>query len=104
MLKVLFLVAMLFVAPAQAAWEGNRAERMEQVKQLVMKGLAEQKVQSSVLVVDTGKDIDIGDGDAPMVILKLPEVGRECVLALHPTDPELVGVVSCDDTPRSLGM
>lgn len=74
----------------------DRAARIESARSQLQ---AEVGVKDKVVVEDTGKDIDLGAGDGPLVIIKLPRIGRECLVALHPTDHKLAAGLGCQEVP-----
>lgn len=99
---VFALVGAMYMPKARAqasAVPVDRATRIEHVRETL-----QAKLDGKVLVEDSGKDIDVGAGDGPLVIVKIPSHGRECLVALHPTDQNLMATLGCDDVPPAIGM
>lgn len=104
-MKKLIAAAVLLLLLPFSAFASDRAERIEHVRQILQAELdARGKGTERVIVEDTGKDFDAGSGDGPLVIVKLPKHGRECLVALHPSDRGLMATLGCDDVPPVLGL
>ena len=104
---VFALVGAMYMPKARAqasAVPVDRATRIEHVRETLQAELDGKGKGGKVLVEDSGKDIDVGAGDGPLVIVKLPSHGRECLVALHPTDQNLMATLGCDDVPPALGL
>lgn len=98
------VVAVLLSLFAGFAFADGRADRIEHVRQILQAELDSKGKGGKVLVEDSGKDIDVGAGDGPLVIVKLPSHGRECLVALHPTDQNLMATLGCDDVAPTRDM
>ena len=92
-MKTLFTVLLFLSFDVLAS---DRAARIEAARAQLQ---AEIGAKDKVVVEDTGKDIDLGAGDGPLVIIKLPRAGRECLVALHPTDHALAAGLGCQEVP-----
>lgn len=105
-MKKLLAVALLFLSGCASVGEfvvvEDRAARVERARQSMQNGMIEKGVKSSLVVEDTGEDLDAGDGPGPVVIVKLPELGRICMVAIHPTE-DLMAVLGCEDVPPVIG-
>lgn len=92
-MKVL-LAVLLFLS--FNAFASDRAARIESARAQLQEEIG---AKDKVAVEDTGKDINLGAGDGPLVIIKLPRIGRECLVALHPTDHKLAAGLGCQEVP-----
>lgn len=93
------LLVLLSGCATVAPVDDPRAARLEYVRESLQAQLDANGDKDTVRIEDTGKDINVGEGDGPLVIVKLPKHGRECLMALHPTNKDLFAVVGCDDVP-----
>ena len=82
----------------------DRAARVEHLRAVTQAALDERDVKDTAAVTDTGDSMNLGEGDSPLVIIKLPKLGRECLVALHPTDANLFATIGCDDVPPETGL
>lgn len=87
--------------PAVASPE--RAARIERARVTSQEYLDEHNLKDRAVIEDTGKDVDLGAGPGPVIVLKLPALGRVCLLALHPSE-DLFATFSCEDVPPETGV
>jgi hypothetical protein len=90
------------VTPAAAS--DARTARLERTRGIMQKAVDAQGVKDTVVLEDTGKDLDIGAGPGPLIIMKLPKIGRECLVTLHPTDEDQMATLGCDDVAPTTGV
>lgn len=95
MKRILALVAATLFAVS--AFADERAAKIERYRAVMQKELDARGVKDTVRAEDTGENVDLGDGNGPLIILKLPKLGRECLIALHPTNEDLSATLGCDD-------
>jgi hypothetical protein len=93
---VLLLLAASCTPPAHAEPYGH--DRASMVKNYEKSMNLEAKKEGhkglKMIVEDTGQSMDLGEGEGPVVIVKVPSKGHECLVALHPKE-QLSAIIGC---------